>query len=1086
MMKTPSKYLMLSVFAGFLLCCYWMVGCSTKVPTAQLEAYNDLPAELDFNIHVKPILSDKCYLCHGPDKANQKGGLRLDIAETAYAKYNEETGRVAIKPGDLEASEVFHRIVSEDKDYVMPTKESNLNLTDREKAILIKWIEDGAEYRPHWAFISPKKPALPEVKHKDWVKNPIDQFVVKKLEIDGYNPSEEADKATLLRRLSLDLTGLPPTPEEINNFLEDRSENAYEKQVDRLLNSNHYGEQMAAGWMDLARYADTHGYQVDRYRDVSPWRDWVIKSYNENMPFDQFVEWQLAGDLLPNPTKEQLLATAFNRLHPQNLEGGIVDEEFRVEYVADRASTVGKGLMGLTVACARCHDHKYDPISQKNFYELYSFFNNVNETGQISWDMAMPVPTMLLPNKIQEEVISYLQKVAKEDESKLAETVTAHKNEAQDWVSHFGYQKLGKLPAEKNKEGEYLLDGNLKNKVGNRKSGKMDRQFSAKEEPTFSKGYNQMGLRMDGDAWLDLEKVGVFKRKDPFSIGIWVNLPDSLKEGVIFHKNKGTRLHSYKGYHLYLKDNKLELMLAHTWPDNAIVKLSADTVERNKWIHLMMTYDGSSKASGLKLYMNGTEVATQTETDNLYKDIIFFDYRDQIYKDAIEPGLQIGARWRGVGIKGASVDNISVYRRTLTALEVKALVNPEYLTELCRTKPDALTATQKELLTQHYLTTQVPEIQKAKQTLLASRTVLFDSIEPVQEMMVMKEMEERRPSYILERGNYDAHGEEVFPDVPSSILAWNDSLPKNRLGLAKWLMNPQHPLTSRVTVNRYWQQFFGKGLVDTADDFGNQGSLPSHPELLDWLAISFIESGWDIKQTVKQIVMSATYRQSSKASKTLREQDPNNILLARGPSLRLSSEMMRDNALLASGLLNDTIGGESVRTYQPEGLWAMNSAKYVQDTGDKLYRRSLYTIWKRTVPNPTLATFDQPERTECTVTRQKTNTPLQALVLLNDPTYLEAAKVIGESITREGSTEQSIKNAYRRLTGKQPSAAEMTVLVEMSQKEYEQFRNDPKKAKGWLEAGEYKIDQALDLNRVAANAIVASVMMNSDASITKR
>ena len=1064
----------------------FLTSCGLDLPEEVDVEYGKVPHKLDFNLHVKPILSDKCFACHGPDNNNREADLRLDMAAAAYREIADTPGRLVIHPGDLKKSELYYRILSKDPEYMMPGPESNLSLSAREKAILLKWIEAGAEYKPHWAFLKPEQKTPPKAYLNNWVRNPIDRFIARKLKDEQLSPSAEAPKELLLRRVSFDLTGLPPTEAELTTFLADDSPNAYEKQVDRLLASPHYGEKMATDWLDLARYSDTHGYTVDYYRDVSPWRDWVIRSFNQNMRYDQFIHWQLAGDMMPNPTKAQILATTFNRLHPQNLEDGIIDEEFRVEYVVDRTAVLGTGFMGLTIGCARCHDHKYDPISQKNFYELYSFFNNINEAGLIPRESSTPVPTLLLPNDKQTAIIQYLENEVNQQQEQLQEIDQQELAGANAWITKAGYQSISPAIPRGGLMARYTLDNHLRNTRKAGQTGKMDREYSKGEFPNYTKGVEKQGLLMDGDAWLDLDEVGVFQRKDPFSIGLWINLPDSLEEGVIFHKGKGTGLHAYRGYHLYLRENKLEVLFAHTAPDNAIIEHTLEEVPKGTWIHLMFTYDGSSRAAGVKVYLDGKEMETKTAVDNLYKDIIFFNYEDAIYKEPIEPGLQIGGRWRGVGIKGAKVDDLLVYNRELSALEVQMIAHPKAIKRLVSQFPDQLHAKDQALLQQYFLLTRSTAYQQAQQELQQARTILFDSLEQVKEIMVMKEMPQPRKTYVLERGVYDAYREQVFPNVPASIFPWPDTLPANRWGLAQWLTHPDHPLTARVAVNRYWQNYFGRGLVRTTEDFGNQGELPSHPELLDWLAVEFIQSGWNVKALQKQILMSATYRQHSIASEELLEKDPKNVWLARGPAIRLTSEMMRDNALAVSGLLNVKIGGESVKPYQPPGLWKMNSNTYVQDTGDNLYRRSLYTLWKRTVPNPTLATFDQPERTECIVRRQKTNTPLQALVLLNDPTYLEAAKVIGESMTREGATTESIAKTYKKLTSQKISEEELKILHKLQRSEYETFKNKPEKKKGWLEAGAYRIDASLDANMVAANAVVASVILNSDACITKR
>ncbi len=1068
-----------------LVALFGLFSCSPTLPEDVSTAYNNLPEALDFNIHVKPILSDKCFLCHGPDKAKQKAGLRLDIEEYAKSELPENPGAYAISPGSLKHSELYHRIISNDQEILMPSPESNLSLTAYEKAVIVKWIEDGAEYKPHWAFIPPAKPVPPVVTNGK-VNNPIDNFIIHKLKQNGLKSANEAEKEVLLRRLSLDLTGLPPTIEEIDGFVNDHTEDAYEKQVDRLLASSHYGEKMAADWMDLARFADTHGYTVDRYRDASPWRDWVIKSFNENIPYDQFVTWQLAGDLLENPTKDQMIATGFNRLHQQNMEGGIVDEEFRVAYVSDRTDVLGQGFMALTLGCAKCHDHKYDPVSQKEYYQLYSFFNNVNEAGQISFNSDdIPVPTMLLPTEEQEEIIAYLEKTVEEQEIRVTSTLSKEQSRFQNWLEAGGYQSLKPEIPQKELMGYFQLNGVLNNATSPFQTAKMERQGSKEEFPLFTEGLFNKGLKLNGDAWLDLDRIGIFKRNESFSIGLWVNVPENIKEGVIFHKNNGSRLFNYKGYHLNIRENYIEVMLAHTWPDNSLVKVSTVQLPKEEWVHLMITYDGSSQADGLTLYMNGEALKTVTEFDNLYKDIIYHSVEKGEYHKN-EPGLQIGARWRGKGIGGAVVDEILVYGRELSPVEVLMIGAKEKLKSLASTPINSMTNQQLAQLKDYYIKHFSSDYESSQKLLESSRGVLVDSIQNVKEVMVMKEMSGRRKAYVLERGLYDTYGEEVFPNTPESILKWKDEFPKNRLGLSQWLFDEKHPLTARVAVNRYWQQYFGRGIVRTTEDFGNQGELPSHPELLDWLAVHFMESGWNIRALQKLIVMSATYRQSSITTEELRDKDPQNILLARGPTNRMSSEMLRDNALLASGLLNDEIGGKSIKPYQPEGLWSMNSGTYEQDSGANLYRRSLYVFWKRTVPHPTLATFDQPERVECTVKRQKTNTPLQALVLLNDPTFIEASRAIGETITKHESSRKGIIEAYQRLTGIQPKPTEVELLVKVQEEEYTKFANDKERSKGWLNSGEYLIDPSLDADLVAANTIVASIIINSDACITKR
>lgn len=1064
-----------------LLAIQFGVSCNRpNLPETVLAEYEKLPEYIDFNKDIKPILSDKCFICHGPDKAKIKAGLQLHSPETAFNELKESPGKYALTPGNLNESEVFHRIVSMDPNYVMPEPDSHLSLSEYEKAALIKWIEQGAEYKDHWAFIKPEEHEVPKIHDENLASNPIDNFVISRLDKEGLKPTPVEGKEVILRRLSLDLTGLPPTLEELDNFLNDSSAQAYEKQVDRLLSSQHYGEQMALDWMDLSRFADTHGYSVDRYRDMSPWRDWVIKSFNENMSYDQFLTWQLAGDLMENPSREMILATAFNRIHPQNMEGGIINEEFLVEYAIDRTSTAGQAFMGLTVACARCHDHKYDPISHKEFYEMTSYFNNVNESGQISYNDAMPVPTLMLTTKEQDDLFLYMKGLITQTENdieKVESTEVAH--DFEEWFKHAKYKEGLKRNVSNELVAYYNLeDKRLTNNLDQEKKGTVKVETAENLPVNLVDGKHGKGLLFDGDAWLDLKGVGVFGRNDAFSISVWANIPADIKDGNIFHKGIGSIFNNWRGYHLKVVENRLEIMMAHTAPDNAIIKLSKNEFPRDQWVHFTMTYDGSSKAHGFKLYMNGKEVETILKNDNLYKDILFNIER--------EPGLQLGARYRGKGIKGAVLDEIKVFERELSAIDVMILAENSSIDSIASKAPKDISAKEKDMLKLYFTHSVSKKAKNSYAKLAALRKKYVDSIEKVQEVMVMKETPEPVQSYILDRGVYSEKREKVYPNTPTSILPMPKEYPKNRLGLAKWLMHDDHPLTARVAVNRFWQHYFGIGLVKTSEDFGNQGEMPSHPELLDWLALYFKDSGWDVKGLQKLIVMSNTYRQSSLTNENLMAKDIENRLLARGPSKRLTGEMLRDNVLASSGLLNRTIGGESVSPYQPEGLWLVNGARYQVDSGNKLYRRSIYTIWKRSVPHPTLATFDSPARDYCTIRRQETNTPLQALVLLNDPTYIEAARVLGKEIVSYPNVEKGISTVFRKLTGRTIKSTELQLLLELQKEEYLKFIKNGDKTKGWLNTGEFKLSKEDDGSKIAANAVVVSTIINMDAFITKR
>ena len=619
-------------------------------------------------------------------------------------------------------------------------------------------------------------------------------------------------------------------------------------------------------------------------------------------------------------------------------------------------------------------------------------------------------------------------------------------------------------------------NGSLKNTVPAAKNTLLI--ASNTDKPVFVKRDQGSALVLNGDQWFDLKQDGVFRKSDPFSINISVFIPNELKEGVLFHKCVAERLYNFRGYHLYLKDNKLTVNMSHAAPSNALSRITQNAVPRNQWVQFTMTYDGSAKAKGLKLFQNGAELKLETTMDQLTKDILM--------NSSQQPGLQIGAWDRGLGFKGGKVDDIMVYNRELTDFEIKIIAGKASWATLVKKSASELSAVELSLLNTFYSSVIDPGVQIEQKKLKEIRTQLSDSTEAIQELMVMQDSPQPKKTFLLKRGNYDSFGDEVFPNTPESILPFSKNLPKNRLGLAQWLTDTNHPLTARVAVNRVWQNFFGIGLVKTSEDFGNQGELPSHLELLDWLAVNYKDSGWNNKKLCKLIVMSATYRQDSRAIASTKLKDPENRFLSHGPAQRLSAEMIRDNALMASGLLNKKIGGKSVKPYQPDGLWEINNTSYKADSGDAVYRRSLYILVKRSVPNPTLNTFDATTRSYCVVRRQSTNTPLQSLVLLNDPTFVEASKVMGQDITYSKDTSKAISDLYSKLTGIRPSKAELSLLKALQAKELQKFRIDIKKTTGWLSAGQFKINEALEPAMVAANAVVASVILNSDATLTKR
>ena len=1030
---------------------------------------------VNFDRDIKPLLSDRCFSCHGPDQQTREAELDLGNHELVFS-HETADGTPLITPGKADGSELFRRIVSEDDDLRMPPVDADRQLSSDQITLLRRWINQGANWEPHWSLSTLQQAPVPTVDNALWPANPIDHFVLARLEKENLAPSPAASRERLLRRVTLDLTGLPPTLEEIDGFLADDSPDAYERVLERLLASPRYGVRMAVPWLDLARYADTSGYQNDRYRDVWPWRDWVVNSLNENMPFDQFVTWQLAGDLLPDATQEQRLATAFNRLHRQNEESGAVPEEFRVEYVADRVITFGTSLLGITLECARCHDHKYDPITQKNFYELSSFFDNIDEAGVNSSETdAMPTPTLLLSTETQQQEIDTLRQQIAAAAQQLAqyESSTSARASFETW------QQSTREPVISGKIAEYsfdAIDGEaLANTVDSEHPGR------AEAWPKMRPGKFGQAILLNGDTRLSFKDVGKFRRADPFSFSLWIKIPKHIDRAIVLHRTRAALDAASRGYELLIEDGKLDFGISHMWPGNALRVVTRDVAPIDEWIHIGLTYDGSSRAAGAKIYVNGEEAVIDVIRDKLAKDILY---------DHGKIHLTIGERWRDAGFKDGQVDQFAVFDRTLTTLEISQLYDGESLERACATPPREQNAELTEQLWHYFLANHDTTRRELTAQLHALRNTHNDLIESIPELMVMKEMRKPRKTYYLNRGVYDQQGEQVTPDVPDGILPLPSDATKDRLSLARWLFDPQHPLTARVAVNRLWQQMFGQGLVDTPYDFGSQGTAPTHPELLDWLARHYIDSGWDTKALLRTIALSATYRQASQASPKLREQDPTNRLLARGPKHRLSAEMIRDSALAASGLLVEKTGGPPARPYQPEGLWKEKAlaGAYEPSTGDDLYRRSLYTIWKRTVPPPSMLAFDAPTRSVCTVARQQTGTPQQALVLMNDVQYVEAARILAERMLREGGKDlsQQITLGFRAVTSRAPTLREVATLVSLYNDQSEWFASRADDANQLLAIGEHPVDKRLNAIHLAAMTTVASTLLNLDEFVTKR
>ncbi len=1017
-----------------------MGSCSLPTSSPDFVAGKPLPDRVDFNFHIKPILSDRCFFCHGPDANDRKADLRLDT----------EAGFHSVK------NEIVDRLTAQNPEEVMPPPEAKLSVSEYEIALIERWIKQGAQWQRHWSFIPPVKENLPPLKNPEWPSNEIDHFVLSKIERAGLQPSEMATREALIRRVTFDLTGLPPTLEEVDAFVSDPSADAYEKVVDRLLTSERYGERMASDWLSVARYGDTHGYEADSKRMAWQWRDWVIDAFNQNMPYDQFITEQLAGDLLANPNRSQLIATAFNRNHLMNSENGILDEEWRVEYVSDRTNTTGKAIMGLTMECAKCHDHKYDPISQKEYFGLFAFFNNVDEPGQIRFE-SQAYPVLDLTTDEQSQKLTELEKLSDENRQSIANYIHSLKENA-NWQT----KASKKIDLNKGLKVHIPFEEVSKRKNGKFFVNKADPNRPAKlfvGDEKLVDGPVGKAMAYDGvNQTLLTDRHNSFEGNEAFSYAFWARFPEPFTMARMMGTEDGN-FDLVPGYLLYVEDDKLSFQLCSTWDYNYIKVTTERSFPFGKWTYVTVTYDGSSKANGVRIYLDGELQPLVVHKDNLTKK------------------LDTGS-WFTIGhysFEGGALDEFRQYDRVLTRPEVQTLAGRDIA---------------QEGWFDHYVFNQDRQLEVLRdslKTVLAQRIALLAE---VPQLMVMRDLQDSiRPTYILNRGVYDDHGPEVEAQTPEAILKFDGGLPKNRWGLTRWLFHQDNPLTARVMVNRLWQIVFGKGIVGTPDDFGNQGSLPSHPELLDWLAVTFRESNWDVKALMKKMVLSTTYRQATTINAQLLEQDPNNDLLARGSRYRLPAEMIRDNALALSGLLVGNIGGEPVKPYQPEGLWAQVSSTkipYVQDHGDKLYRRSLYTYWKRAAPPPNMLTFDAPSRHTCTVKREATSTPLQALVLLNDVQFVEAARVFAQNtLSRHLDRQAAIEYAFRTATARSPNAKESALLQELWEDSKMEFAKDPTDADRVLEAGEYPVAGQIDKLELAAFTMVTSAILNLNETITK-
>lgn len=1021
-------------FSRRVFCFFWIIPVLGELSGAE---------PVNFQQTIRPLLSDNCFQCHGPDEKHREGDLRLDVQTSAHES--------AIIPGSAAESELIARITTDNLDDRMPPPDSGKSLDAADIEALRQWVDNGAVYQGHWSFQTPERPTPPNVSHSQSSLNPIDAFVLAKLEAEGLHPSQPADKTTLIRRATLDLTGVPPTIDEVDAFLADESPNAFESVVDRLLKSERYGERMATIWLDAARYADTMGYQADWARTQWRWRTWVIDAYNQNMPFDQFTIEQLAGDLLPSPSVDQQIATGFNRNHRINDEGGIIPEEYLVEYLVDRVETTSGTWLGLTFGCARCHDHKYDPVSQKDFYSFLAFFNGVPEKGK-DGRKGYAAPYMQVAVRGRQAEYDRMRGKVDTFSNNFSKSIPKLKDDLENWIRT---------------QSTEIDEGNI--------HWSIDKPLNI-----------QSGSAIEFEVLDDHSALSNFKGLDAGKPNYQINLNPQIQTvrairlEVLPHPKLAGGLTLGNG-DFVLTNFTVDLLQAGEETPTRL-KIASGRADRNKTGYPAEHAFDSDPKTGWSVNGDPTQKG----------HVAVFTLEEPI---SLHPSDKLKITLAHKSPEGNQA--IARFRLSTTDSERPGLILndglPAEVLQVLRSEPTDRTPKQLERLAKHHASI-APELATIREQLKTAKRELekFED-QYTTNVMVMQEMDEPRPTHILDRGVYDQPGEVVTASVPSELLGpLPANAPANRLGLAKWLVSGEHPLTARVVVNRYWAMLFGNGLVETIEDFGLQGAYPSHPMLLDWLSTEYPKQGWDTKALLKLIVMSATYQQSSDVTPEMAERDPSNHLLSRMTRFRLPAESIRDQALFASSLLVEKIGGPSVKPYQPAGLWSDLSFQsksrttdyYIQDTGEDLYRRSLYTFWKRTVPPPTMATFDAPSRDMCVLSRQRTNTPLQALALMNDPTFVEAARVLAEKTTKEyENLEEQLIFAFRTILARQPNSFELNTLKKGYENRLAYFSNEPEQAKILLTVGESPADPNLDASQLAALSTTVMNLFNLDETI---
>jgi cytochrome c553 len=1038
---------------------------------------------VDFNRDVRPILANHCWSCHGRDEASRKAGLRLDTREAALAA--GDSGHPAIVPGQPAASELVRRIQSPHSAEIMPPPELLKPLSARQQSILQDWIRHGASYAEHWAFIPPQRPPLPPVRLADWPVSEVDLFVLHRLEQEGLQPSAPAPPLMWFRRASLDLTGISPSPAEQQQFLDDITRlglpAARTLAADRLLQSDRCAERLAMQWLDAARYADTNGYNNDEMRTMWPWRDWVIQAFRSGMPWDQFLIEQLAGDLLPGATISQKVATGFIRNHVLTTEGGIIEDEYHWEYVADRIHTTSTVFLGLSLQCARCHDHKYDPFSQRDYYRLAGFFNNVPDRIVSYSQGRMAEPLLKVPSAAQTAELEQLAHREIELQNLLAARASAVAAEASTWAAGLSEQQLAEMELAGLAHAFSLdeTDGNFRDSSG--RAAPAILHGSRSSVP----GHSGNALQFSGSNWLAAPDVADFEADQPFTVATWIRTNND-SAGTVFSRMDDAA--AYRGYDLIVEQGRLNAHFIDHWPDKGCKVSTAAILKPQQWHHVTLVWHGNRRAAGVRIYVDGLPQTLQVDNDGEVTGSL-----------RTQKPFHIGRRQNSVPFTG-TIDDLRIFSRALSDDDVRRLADGKALSgirEILLTASASRSAEQRAELQQFYAE-HVDTTARNWRSELAAIGPRRTSIEQqIPQTMVMQEQTPRRPSYILHRGQYDQRGEQVTAGIPAvfaaSLNTTDPATPRTeptRLDFARWLVSPQNPLTARVAVNRWWEMLFGTGLVETTEDFGIQGALPSHPELLDWLACELQASGWNQKQLLKSMVLSATYGQTSDVSPELLERDPRNLLLARSSRLRLPAEMLRDNALAASTLLNPAVGGPSAKPWQPAGLWEDVSVerreKYQPDPGDGIYRRSMYTFWKRTCPPPSMTVFDAPDRETCLVRRSRTNTPLQALVLLNDPTYVEAARKLAERILLATTADDArIDLAVRIVLARPPKTSEQHELLQLVAAGRKHFAAEPTAAAELRKVGRAVADPGIPDDELAAWSSAMSVLLNLDEAITR-